>query len=387
MLRAHTLATSEVDLPTVAVDEILQQLAGIPLGRSSVGILACHYDYAECGVIAALKEALPFPLVGITTFYQATPRASGLFELTITLLTSDDITFALAGGASADPGTSREVIRDTYTQAYETHGERPSLILSFLSVNLPISGDEYLRQLDAASGGVPSYGFVNSGDNESGKNIYVVCDGKPLSQGVAMLLMIGGPRARMYANDAPAERLLALSATVTEADGVVVREINGQPAATYMRKHSVPLDDRDTGVTSTVPFYCRIPGDSRFVGRALKNVAADGSLEFMAEIPEGALLRIGAVTAEDILEESGRILQRAVAENPDAALFLIGSCVGRFITLGLDATLEMDHATKGIPDGAAYLACYVCGEICPFDNGGRMVNRYYNNSFIVLALS
>ena len=73
MICAYTLSTSEVDLSQAAVDEILQQLAGIALCRNSIGILACHYAHVEYGVIAALKEALPFPLVGITTFTRQRP--------------------------------------------------------------------------------------------------------------------------------------------------------------------------------------------------------------------------------------------------------------------------------------------------------------------------
>lgn len=387
MIHPYILHTSEVDIPGVAVNDILEQFSKCSLSKNTVGILVCHYDFVENGIVSALQEVLPFPLVGITTFYQKTPPASGLFELTITVLSSDDVRFSLARCFPSDKEQAAARIGDAYQAAFDQYGEEPSLVLSFLSANRPISGDEYLRSLDCVSGGVPSFGVVNSGEDESGANIYVICEGEAFLEGAVMLLLIGEIKARMYTNDKPEDRLLAISTTVTKGEGVIVRELNGEPAVTYLKKNGIALDDTDAGIISSIPFYCRISKEDVLLSRTLKSVAPDGSLEFMAEIPEGALLRVGTVTSDDILEESRSVMQRAVQENPEAVLFLIGSCVGRFITLGLETTAEMDYALAVVPEGRNYMASYVGGEICPVYKDGRLVNRYHNNSFIILALS
>lgn len=385
MLQSYTLSTAEIDYVEEAVKDIQTQLARLTLCKNTVGILVCHYDFVECGVVPALKDALPFPLVGITTFYQHTPRGKGLFELTVTVLTSDTVCFALACGTQAETSDAacREV-RSAYRRAYQVHARPPALILSFLSANRPVSGDQYLRQLDEASGGVPSFGMVNSGEDETGANIYVICDGQAFSSGVAMLLLIGEVAWRTYINDTPESHLLAVSSTATATEGALVKEINGQPAAAYLQKQGVSLQDIAAGDISTLSFYFRAPRDEAFVGRTLKTVTPQGALEFMGDIREGSLLRVGIASSKDLLQESYAVTQKAVREAPDAAIFLIASCVGRFITLGLDTTAEMDHALQVF--GGNYLACYVGGEICPLYSGGTMVNRYHNNSFIVLAL-
>lgn len=387
MIEAYTLHTSKIDQPSLAVAEIRRQLAEITLRRNAVGILVCHYDYVEDGIVSALKQVLPFPIAGITTFYQATPLTSGLFELTITVLTSDDVRFALACSASEQASLPpRERIEAVYRSAFDRHKEPPALILSFISANRPITGDAYVRYLDEASGGVPNFGVVNSGEDESGANIFVIHEGDAFSDCFVMLLLIGDLEARMYVNGLPEQRLLALSMTVTASIGTTVSQLNGQPAGQYLRKNGLDLGDMRDEIVTSLPFYCRRPGDETFVGRLLCAIDSNDALEFMAEVPEGSLLRIGLVTAEDIRQESRSLMQLAVDENPRASLFLAASCVGRFITLGFDTSSELDHALGLIEPGDGFLASYVGGEICAIYQDGRWLNRYHNNSFIVLAL-
>ena len=48
----------------VAREEILAQLKDKKLLKHSVGIIGCHYDYVEYGVVKAISEALPFDIIG-----------------------------------------------------------------------------------------------------------------------------------------------------------------------------------------------------------------------------------------------------------------------------------------------------------------------------------
>lgn len=387
MVQSYTLFTSEVDVPDIAVGDIMEQLADILLCKNTVGIVACHYDHVECGVIAALQQVLPFPLIGCTTFYKSTSAAGDLFALTITVLTSDDVHFAQSfTNCTSGQASPEDTIRGTYQRAFEKYGVVPSLIISFISTNRPISGDAYLRILDGVSGNVPVFGAVDSGEDDSGANTYIIGDGNAFSDGIVMLLVIGDIDAKMYVNAPIDKRLLAFSATVTSAQGTLVKEINGQVAASYLKKNGIDVYDANETIMTSMPFYCHRPGSDAFICRLIKAVLDDGSIEFMAEIPEGTILRVGTVTADDILQESAGIMQTAVLENPQASLFLMASCVGRFITLGLDTTAEIDHAVKAIPSEKNYMACYAGGEMCPIEMDGTLVNRYHNNTFIVLAL-
>lgn len=385
MIKTYSVYTSEVDAPKIAVEDIQNQIDILPLCRNSVGIVACHYDFVENGILSALQKKLPFPLIGITTFYQATANTSGLFELTITVLTSDDVHFLLAYSAADQENSPRERIERVYSKNMENSGESPALILNFLSANRPLSGDEYLRLLDDVAGGIPAFGMVNSGEDDSGVNIYVFCCDEVFSEGFAMLFLTGDVSFKTYATTAYEERLLGVSTTVTKADETTVEELNGLPAMTYLKRNGVALDEAFGDIVTPIPFYCRFPGDEVLIGRALKSFGGE-KLEFMAEFPEGSLMRIGTMTAKDILDESRSLIRQAVEENPNAELFLIGSCVGRYIILGLETTSEMDCVTSEIPEATNYLACYVGGEICPVKQDGALINRFHNNSLIVCVI-
>lgn len=389
MIHSYSLHTSEIDDLDIALEELRAQAGALPLLANSVGLLVCHYDFVSSGIVRAAARELPFPIIGFTTFYQQAPAAGGLFELTVTVLTSDDVRFSVAESDSAPEGASpREIVQSTYHQALGLHSEAPSLILSFLSMRKPVSGDEYLRLLDECSGGVPTFGAVSICEEETGINAYVFCGEHISSFGFAVLLLTGDVKAQYYYSDYKSERLLEMTATVTAADDVWVRELNGQPALDFLRKNGFEMDDSECELVSNVPFLYKPQGEERLTARTLCGFdPASGALRFLGEIPENALLRVGTVSIEDLLEESQATIRQAVGESGGAAAMLIFSCMGRYITLGLDPMSEMERIVVAVPQGMAYLACYVGGEICPVAGGSGAANRYHNASFVVCALA
>lgn len=388
MIQSFALATSEIDDADAAVADIKAQLEKVTLLKNSVGIVACHYDYITNGVTEALAQNLPFTFVGITTFYQVTPCTKGLFELTLTLLTSDDVRFAAAGsGAVTGERTPRQMMEDAYRLAYDVHGERPALMMSFLSAKRPVSGDDYLRTMDELSGGVPNFGAVTTGDDEVGSNVYAICGDSAMADGFALLMLIGDVQASYGFSNYRADKLLQKVATVTGADGVTVRELNGEPAAHYLGKNDIPLGTDRPDEVSNVPFLCRFPGESRLIGRTLGGFDDMGHLHFLGEIPEGSLFRVGTASVEDILSTSLDAIREALTDHRKPALLLAFSCVGRYITLGLRSDSELEYLSGAIPRGVPYLACYGGGEICPVGVGDGLINRYHNASLVICALT
>lgn len=390
MIKSYSLYTSKIDDPQIAVEEIQTQLTEISLLTHSVGIVVCHHDYVVEGTVRELKRALPFPILGLTTFYQMTPKISGLFELTVTVMTSDDVRFAVAATGMA-PGDEdpAQFIHQTYQKAYAIYSETPAMVLAFMSVQRPVSGDEFLRMMDASSGGVPCFGGVTTGDDDTGVDVQVICEEETFNTGFVILLFIGDVRPRFYYNNFREEKLLEMIGTVTKAEGEIVRELNGQSAVPFLQKNGMPLEDNDRNIVSNVPFMYKMPWEKRMTGRTLGGFDEDGALRFLAEVPEKALLRMGTVSMEDILRGSHETMLEVIRENRDAGVLLIFSCVGRYITLGLSHTSEMEHVAEDIPRNIPFLANYVGGEICPVDSqeNGSLENRYHNGSFVVCALT
>lgn len=386
MIKSYSLFTPEADSVDIAVQEITTQLAAINLCTHSVGIVCCHYDYINNGIIAELLRALPFPLIGITTFYQATSETSGLFSLTITVLTSDDVRFSI-GYNSTDSQPPFDRTKDAYESALGDSAEPPAAIFSFLSLNRPISGDEHLRELDLINGGVPCFGAVTIGDDDSGTNIYVICGDQVFTEGFALLLLFGDVNITYHVGNFSEDSMLPFTATVTGSSGTVVKELNGQPAKILLEKNGVSFGEDNMSYLTTLPHLIQLPGDQELVARALAHITDRGELTFLGEIPEGSRFHMGTASTEDILTASRTVTLRTVSERPEAALLLMFSCVGRFTTLGLESTSELDYVKQVIPSSMTYLGCYTAGEICPTTKGKNYVNRFHNSSFVVCALA
>lgn len=388
MIESYILHTAEIDDVDAALAEINAQAKVLALRAHTVGLVVCHHDYIATGVLAALEQALPFPLVGFTSFYQVVPAAGGLFELTITVLSSDEVSFALACSAGDEENANpAAVVQATYAAAAAKLGGPPALMFSFFAVQRPVSGDEYLRLLDGCSGGVPVFGGVATGDAEAGKDVFVLCAGQVLPSGFALLLLQGPVQAGFSMGNFHLDRLLEMTATVTRAKGEWVQELNGQPAAEYLRKHGFRLPKEEKDLVSNIPFLYKMPEDINPIARTLCGFDETGALHFFGEVPEGALLRISSISNEELLAVSVEATQKAIKAHPNPAVVLALSCVGRYIAQGLDPTLEMAHIIKVLPPGTPYLACYVGGEACPIVERGKEGNRYHNNSFVVCTLN
>lgn len=388
MLTSYTLCTEEIDRPEAACADITGQLANAALGQNTIGIIACHYEFVLSGAYEAICGALPFPVIGCTTFNQATSCAGGLFALTITVLTSDDVHFATAYAAGLtgeqDPLT---VASSAVSQVLEWETDSPSMLLSFLSLNLPFSGDGYLRQLDARCPGVPHFGAIATGEDESGDRTFVLCQGKALTDGFAALLCYGPMTARFYYGSFPEERLIAQSTTVTKSHGKWVETLGQQSALDFMKRCGFEGTQEAKAGLVTIPLMHRREQDEPLIARTMVDFNEEGHALFFGELPEGSVLRIGSATMDELLDVTHGVVQRAVAENGDAATLLLFSCMGRYISLGMEITSEIDAAQAEIPDGMHFLFTYASGEICPITAHGETLNRFHNSSIVVCALT
>lgn len=386
MIQSYILHTSEVDIAEDAVREVQTQLAAISLKTHSIGILTCHFEYIHTGVMAALTESLPFDTVGVTTFSQMNGTESGMFELSVLVLTSDTVCFEPLLTPPIAEENAAESIADAYTGALGQSGLDPSLIFAFLPFDLVISGDAFLRHLDAASGGVPCFGGYSVDNNQSllGKTTsYALCNGQAVQNQCVLLLLRGEVQSRFYVANYLRERLLDQSLTVTHAKGRLVHEVNGIPFTRYLARYGI--DSVEAGALSTIPVLCRMNEGDEFVSRAM--IAAEGeSIRFISEVPEGATLLIGVWTVEDVTGTSCAAAARAVRENPDAAAMLIFSCLGRYAALGLDIDAEIRCVFDTIGRENPALMAYSGGELAPSMKNGQSVNTAHNTSLVICAL-
>ena len=93
MVTMYTARTSEIDEIDEAINEIKDQIDFDSLKKKSGGLIFCHIDFVESGVVTALCEQLPFNVIGMTSMASADEHGYSLYVLTLTALTSDEVTF------------------------------------------------------------------------------------------------------------------------------------------------------------------------------------------------------------------------------------------------------------------------------------------------------
>lgn len=384
MLKSYSLFTSEIDVPELALADIHEQLSSIELLTNSIGILVCHYDHVYNGVFEALAKELPFPVMGYTTFFQLTTKAEGLFELTLTILTSDDISFAT--GLCADKSNeSLDCVSNIYKEATSLNGGEPSLIMSFIAAN-SITGDEYIRQMDLASGGVPNFGAMAFGDKNDGENAFLLYGDKAYKEGFAALMFFGALESNFYLGNVSEEKLLKKHALVTKSDGVILKELDNAPATDFLASRGVILDEDDKLGLLTIPFLFRLQGSETLVARTMFDFNEKGEAYFFAEIPENVTFHIATSTTDEVVDVANATIEKAVRENPEAALILIFSCVGRYMALGMETSQTFEGFKTRLYGNANYLVTYTNGEICPIESEGRLNNMYHNYSIVICVL-
>ena len=93
MIDMYVARTSEIDEIEAAIDEIKEQIDLSALKKNSGGIIFCHIDFVESGVVMELCNILPFDVIGMTSMVGASCDSYGLYDLTLTILTSDEVEF------------------------------------------------------------------------------------------------------------------------------------------------------------------------------------------------------------------------------------------------------------------------------------------------------
>ncbi len=209
MIRLMNAYTSEIDDPETAVAELLEQIdrqGG--LLKHTVGIAGCYYEFMETGVISALCERLPFDIVGCTVFGSATNAQYGMEQLSLAVLTSDDVCFSTAFSAPIFKDKVAEPVREAYRAARAGLPGDPSLIIAFVPISTDVAGDAILNQLDAESNGAPVFGTLSSDtsltyensctflNGESHQRKLALLRGMTLRQRAAALINVAAPQFR-----------------------------------------------------------------------------------------------------------------------------------------------------------------------------------------------
>jgi len=395
MIKILNAYTQELDDPGKAVQEILEPLdIKNSLLKNSVALLFCHVKFIEAGVAEAVYKSLPFDVVGCTSLYFGTPAVDGGIILTVTILTSDDISFAANVSKPLNEKNIEECVQALYCRTASSLGAGPPVLaFAFPPTMINVPADFITVSLDRVCKGIPVFGSValDMGIHiQHPKTIFKATsqaagqtagESGVYSNRMTLLLFKGMVKPKFFHSFFPEKTILSWDAVITEAVGNRIISINNRPALSFLKDMGFFQDSMYEGIL-VYPLMVEYPNNETEVV-IVQDISPEGQLICGRVVKAGGILNMVAVTADTVLE-SAKVMARDLKNSDNGTGFIMFSCFLRNIVLGGSSQVEYESVCKEL-DGYAgsWLFINSGGELCPiYTENGELVNRFHQYALI-----
>ncbi|MDR1573604.1 MAG: FIST C-terminal domain-containing protein [Clostridiales Family XIII bacterium] len=381
MIKMFTAHTSEMDFVDDAVAEVLQQLKikeGIP--PHAIGVITCHTEFVQTGVVKALCEQLPFPVVGCTTLGSATGGTESHQMLAITVLAGEDVEFSVALTGAISSENVGPPIQEAYDRALEgLSAPSPALALAFSPFLNAVEGSRIFKHLASACGDTPLYGMFSCSENPDFTGSLTLWNGDAAQDVMAIVLARGNIKPRFCLTSLSDDRMGKQKGTITDAEESIIRAVDGVPALDFLETCGISRENV-IKAPSSIPVMID-HGDGAMLAYGIYNTTPEGYIHVAADVSPGASLAIGMQDYNGILSTAEAIL-RQMTEGTRPLGILMFPCLSRSMMLGLNSEDELRLAVKQLGDATPYHIAYSGGEICPvYASDGTTRNRFHNFTF------
>jgi len=400
-MKSTVVTTREIDnLETAAKELAAKVKEKLTLAKSSVGVVYCDAD-VEVGRLGELLNAeLGMDIVGLTTT-ATIERNTGYNDMGICLsvMTSDDVEFAIGSTGDLEHGSFPSVIKDTYAKTRTAVSKDPELILVFAPYIPDLTSENYVELLDEASGGIPIFGGVATDhyDLQYQKTFY---NGQEFTRGLIFILL-GGNVKPIFAMNHNFGAAVEKKGKITKSSGNFVHMVGDQTFKQYVSS-IVPVPNEELVIYhfQSTPFVMELPDfetDEQPVVRALVTVDhKTGAGSFLSKMPEGSMLYLNEFQRDNLDKSCKEALtnikeQIAASKDYEYSMLFVSTCNARHLLMADDKSLESNIISEYLSDLPAdfnSMGFYGFGEICPTGTraDGTAKNRFHNISFAVCAI-
>jgi len=392
MLKMLNACTSELDDEKAAVKDILQGLNLTEnLLKNSAAIITTYQD-ADENVVKAIAESLPFDSVGMTTFMSATENDCDYMQISVSVLTSDDVEFAVGCSEEIVAGSDREfseALKNTLAKV-----KNPQAILGYAPLLPYASVDYFVKLVNQIDPKLMFFSSIVIDSTQGYRLASTIFNGERMKSRYPFIVL-GGAEGAVKLNFAIAtispEKALhgRIDAVVSKSAPSQLIEINNAPVANYLKSLGLSQDKDGSFIgINAYPIIADFKDGTQSVIRAIFAFTPDGAAIIGGDIPVGSKISIGEIDVSEIVKTTANVLGEFVEKNKDANGFILYSCCGRYFNLGFNGIEEAETIRKIISAaGKPFLFAYVGGEICPvYKNVSETVNRGHNYSCIIAAL-
>ena len=388
MLRCAGVYTCELDDFDLAMSEINSQIEEkIKLLDNTVGVIMCHIEFIESGMLEHVCKSLPFDVAGVTTSSQAVNDTAQDVILTVFIMTSDDIYFRT--------GMTETLGDDFYAAAKNAYDkidttEKPNLALIFPPLPDKHAGDAYVNAWERVIPAVPLFGTFSTADTADFSGGKVIFNGEATDTCMSYIFCYGNINPRFVIGTFSEKNAMPYQGEITKSSGIFVEEINDMKAYKYFEERGLAKDGEPNSIFTFVPFLIdqknRTDYDGVPILRELVSFNEDGIAIFRGNIDEHSTFKMLHGTFEDVIKTAREKLEEAISL-PDINGILVFSCIARrMMVMQKDSLRELNVAKEIIGD-IPFMMGYAGGEICPTSvNEGVAVNRYHDYSLITMII-
>jgi hypothetical protein len=348
-------------------------------------LLFCSPHYAQEHVLAGIREIFPeSPILGCSS--AAEIHHTGSDEQSVVLS-------ALAGiQVTLQPGGN---IREDSFEAGRLLGQRlaahPAQVLLMFSDALAGNGSAVVQGVQAGlNRSLPVVGGAAS-DEFLFQKTYQYINTQVLTQTVVGAALEGdfvfGVGVRHGWEP------VGLPVTVTKSQGHRLYELNGCPAVQFYEEYFGEYFNRQSHevfgrLAVLYPMGMAIPDSAEYLLRAPFSVEADGSVNYAADLPEKAEVRLMIGSVEGAIKAARIAAMEALSQmqGRKPKLALIFNCIARRKVLGRRADEEIAAIRDIIGHQVPVAGFYTYGEIAPAEGIKGNSISFHNETVVILLL-
>jgi hypothetical protein len=370
------------------------RLAGIEAASAAIAgkdpkllIVFSSADYDQAALLGGVAViANKVPVIGCTTAGEIT--ASGPRTTSVVIMALGGKGFSIAtAAANGEEGRLRQASAEV-ANSFSQIEDRPFNVLLLLSDGLGGDQQEVVRGAFSVLGAeIPLVGGC-AGDDMRMQHTFQFHGGEVLEHAVVGAAI--GSEGPIGIGVQHGWRAVGEPMVVTASDGNQVMSLDDQPALdAYLQRLDAPSEVCDDEVAFTHFAATHPLGLSRRAGDEVRFVAgsdfATRSLNCIAAVPQGSMLRIMEGDYDSVLDATDIACEQAVAAlgGRTPLGMLTFDCVARKGVLGeAGSGAEVDRLTDYAP-GAPVAGFYTYGEIARTHG----VSGFHNQTLVVVAFS
>ena len=177
---------------------------------------------------------------------------------------------------------------------------------------------------------------------------------------------------------------------VSKADGNIVYEIEGLPAAELYKEYlacDLATLKKELGhISKFYPLGIYLPGEEEYLLRNIFSIEDNGSLVLQGDIAENSQIRLMIGTKESCLDATRQALydvRKGFGEHKSSLIFIFNS-VSRYILLGREAKKELKIIRECLGYAVPVVGIYTYGEQAPMKAIDYQGRAYSHNQTITL---